>query len=361
MLQDHIHKDVSKNLHHFVVGVAGVVVLDRPETLNALTNDMVWLLQDIFVRWRDDPTVGHVVICSSSSRAFCAGGDVQQVHDTILTGNIYAADRFFKGEYLAALAIAEFGKPVIALCNGLVMGAGAGLAEHASHIIMTETTRFAMPESRIGFFPDVGASLFLGRCPVPVARFLGMTGHVIDGESCLMLGLASAVVPSREIEALKNALLECKTATIDQVISSYQTGPGFPFLNNHLQSINQIFEGDVTAEKMEERAQELYRLSSSDPLVKQVVTAFAQRCPFSIKLFWRLLQVTDGFETAHQAILLDFNLALRMIRRPDFVEGVRALLVDKDKAPRWIPDSLNMVDDISLAEVFNEDGLSPLR
>jgi enoyl-CoA hydratase len=126
-------------------------------------------------------------------------------------------------------------------------------------------------------------------------------------------------------------------------------------------SITHIFDGEVTPEVMQERAQELLRLRPNDPFVNQVVTAFAERCPLSMKLFWRLLQVADSFTTVDAAISLDYHLALRMIRRPDFVEGVRAILVDKDKAPKWVPNRLDLVDDGLLAEVFNEDGLPPLR
>ena len=224
---------VTSHVHHDVVGVSGVVTLDRPDALNALNSDMVWSLHEIFTRWKNDPAVGHVVLSSSSSRAFCAGGDVRQVRDSILVGDSYAAEQFFRGEYLADLAIAEFGKPIIVLCDGLVMGGGAGLAQHSSHIIMTETTKFAMPETKIGLFPDVGASLFLGRCPVSVARLLGMTGYIVDGASCIMLGLASAMVPSKKIDALKQdfnpvyheALLQQESTTEEgKVIEEYEKG-----------------------------------------------------------------------------------------------------------------------------------------
>ena len=361
MLQDHNHNNVADNIHHYVVGVAGVVVLDRPESLNALNYGMVCLLHDIFLRWKDNSAIGHVILCSSSSRAFCAGGDVRQVREAVLGGNTDSADLFFQVEYLADLAIADFGKPVIALCDGLVMGGGAGLAEHSSHIIVTEATRFAMPEISIGLFPDVGASLFLARCSIPVARLLGMTGYKIDGASCIILGLASSMVPSKQIESLKKALLECKTSAIDQVIASYQMDPGIPSLNQHMPSINYIFGGDITAEEMQDRAQDLHQLRPDDTFVKQVVTAFARGCPLSIKLFWRLLQVKKKKEKPDQAMFLDYNLVLRMIRRSDFVEGVRALLVDKDKDPKWVPNRLNLVDDRLLLEVFNDDELPSLR
>ena len=348
-------------MHHDVVGASGVVTLNRPHALNALNNDMVWSLYEIFTHWKNDPAVGHVVLSSSSSRAFCAGGDIRQVRESILDGDSHAAEQFFQGEYLADLAIAEFSKPIIVLCDGLVMGGGAGLAQHSSHIIMTETTKFAMPETRIGLFPDVGASLFLGRCPVSVARLLGMTGYIVDGASCIMLGLASAMVPSQNIKYLKQALIRCETDEIDKIIASYQIDPGLPGLSQHMTSISYIFGGEETPEDMQERAQELLCLRPNDTFLKQIVTAFAEGCPFSVKLFWRLLQVAENFTTVDAAISLDYHLALRMIRRPDFVEGVRALLVDKDKAPTWSPNRLDLVDNGLLEEVFNEDELSPLR
>ena len=353
--------NVAVHVDYQVVGVAGVVTLDRPQALNALNNDMVWLLHEIFTRWKNDPTVGHVVLSSSSSGAFCAGGDIRQVHDAIIDGDHHAAEQFFRGEYLADLAIAEFGKPIVVLCDGLVMGGGAGLAQHSSHVIMTETTKFAMPESRIGLFPDVGASLFLGRCPVPVARLLGMTGYIIDGASCIMLGLASAIVPSQNISKLKQLLIRCKTDEIDKIIESHQTDPGLPGLHQHMSAITHIFGGEGMPEDMQKRAQDLLYLRPNDIFLQQLVTAFAERCPLSVKVFWRLLQVADSFTTADAAISLDYHLALRMIRRPDFVEGVRALLVDKDKAPKWSPNRLDLVDNGLLDEVFNEDDLPPLR
>ena len=165
--------NLASHVFHDVVGVSGVVTLDRPHALNALNGDMVWSLHEIFTRWKNDPAVGHVVLSSSSSRAFCAGGDVRQVRDSILAGDFLRQNSFFRGEYLADLAIAEFDKPIIVLCDGLVMGGGAGLAQHSSHIIMTETTKFAMPETKIGLFPDVGASLFFGPLPRFGCAFIG--------------------------------------------------------------------------------------------------------------------------------------------------------------------------------------------
>jgi enoyl-CoA hydratase len=240
------------------------------------------------------------------------------------------------------------------------MGGGAGLAEHCSHIIMSEATRFAMPETSIGLFPDVGASLFLGRCPLPVARLLGMTGYIIQGADCMMLGLATSMVASAQLVELKQSLLDCTASEIDQVIAEFKMDPGMPAINHYMSVINHIFSGDATPEQMQERAEDLALMRPNDKLVGHVVTAFATLCPVSIKLFWRLLQMADGITDICAALTLDYHLAMRMIRRADYIEGVRAVLVDRDNAPKWSPNSLELVDKAFLDALFDENGSPPL-
>ena len=352
MPQAHIHFDI--------INCVGLVTLDRPTALNALTFEMVTDLQQTLLGWRADPAISHVVIASSAPRAFCAGGDIKQVRETIIANGFDEADAFFRGEYLVDLAIAEFGKPIIALCDGVVMGGGAGLAEYCTHIIMSEATRFAMPETSIGLFPDVGASLFLSRCPLPVARLLGMTGYIIHGADCMMLGLATSMVASEQMAELKQSLLNCAASGIDQVITEFKMDPGAPIINHHMPVIDRIFTGDATPEEMQERAEDLLLMRPNDKLVSHVVTAFATRCPFSIKLFWRLLQMADGIADIGAALTLDYHLVKRMIRRADYIEGVRAVLVDRDNAPKWSPNSFALVDKTLLDGLFDEDGLLPL-
>ena len=347
-------------IHFDVINRAGLVTLDRPTALNALTVEMVTDLRQTLLGWRYDPAISHAVIASSAPRAFCAGGDIRQARETIIANGFDGADAFFRGEYLVDLAIAEFGKPIIALCNGVVMGGGAGLAEHCTHIIMSETTRFAMPETSIGLFPDVGASLFLGRCPLPVARLLGMTGYIINGADCIMLGLATSMVASERMAGLEQSLLDCTRSEIDQVIAEFKMDPGVPAINHHMPVIDHIFGGDATPEQMQERAKDLSLMRPNDKLVGHVVTAFATRCPVSIKLFWRLLQMADGITDIYAALTIDYHLAMRMIRRADYIEGVRAVLVDRDNAPKWSPNSLALVDKALLDALFDKDGLQPL-
>ena len=159
---------------------------------------------------------------------------------------------------------------------------------------------------------------------------------------------------------LKQSLLDCTASEIDQVIAEFKLDPGVPALNYHMPVIEHIFGGDVTPEQMQKRAEDLALMRPNDKLVSHVLTAFATRCPVSIKLFWRLLQMADDITDIGAALTLDYHLAMRMIRRADYIEGVRAVLVDRDNLPKWSPNSIALVDEALLDALFDEDGLPPL-
>mgnify|MGYP001480968432 CR=1 FL=1 len=347
------------NIHFEEKAKAGLVTLDRPDALNALSMEMVVAFTDQLSRWAKDEKITHLLLCSSSRHAFCAGGDIKYARQLAISDNLVGAEPYFRAEYLADIALIEFGKPVIALCDGIVMGGGAGLAQHSNHIVMTEATRFAMPESAIGLFPDVGASLFLGRCPKSVARLMGMTGHIIGAADCLLLGLATAQVQSDSFSGLKEKLLRCQVDEIDNIIVRFQCDEGQPLLSGQRQLIDYIF-ADGSVESMRDRAANLAEKLTHNKLVRDIVTAFETRCPLSIKLFERLLIETNHFTDPVEAIELDFHLALRMTKRADFAEGIRAVIIDKDRA-QWTPNSLEAVTETMLDAVFDRSGLPSLR
>jgi enoyl-CoA hydratase len=350
------------DIHFEQIAAAGLITLDRPEALNALSIKMLTALHEQFMYWADDPSVTHVILCSSSPRAFCAGGDIKYARQLALSDfsdeAVFGAAPYFRAEYSADIALIKFDKPVIALCDGIVMGGGAGLAQHSQHIVMTENTRFAMPETVIGLFPDVGASLFLGRCPMPVARLLGMHGYRLEAADCLLLGLATAQVPSTSLAALKEKLLACDVADIGSVIQQFQTDAGQPLIAAQRRLIDHIFASG-SVESMRDRAVNLAENMPENKFLGEVVAGFATRCPFSIKVFDRLLAETANVTDPMAAIELDFHLALRMTKRVDFVEGVRSIVIDKDQAPQWTPNSLEAVTETMLDAVFNRAGLPP--
>ena len=349
------HSDI-----HFEQNAAtGLITLDRPDALNALSIDMVTAFREKLDHWANDRSVTHVILCSSSPRAFCAGGDIKYARQLALTDDLGGAAPYFRAEYLADIALIKFQKPVIALCDGVVMGGGAGLSQYSKHIVMTEATRFAMPETAIGLFPDVGASLFLGRCPKPIARLLGMTGCIVRAADCLLLGLATAHVPSSSMASLKQKLLHCDVDDIDFVIEQFQTDAGLSRIAEQRDLVDHIFAcGPV--ESMRDRALGIAKKMPHNKLLDGVSIAFRTRCPLSIKLFDRLLTEIEDVNDPVSAIELDFHLASQMARRADFVEGVRATVVDKDQAPQWEPNSLEAVTETMLDAMFDRSGMPDL-
>ena len=239
------------------------------------------------------------------------------------------------------------------------MGGGMGLMNGCNFRVVTETSRLAMPETAIGLFPDVGASLFLGRCPTPVARLLGMHGHRLGAADCLLLGLATAQVPSTSLVALREKLLACDVADIGSVIRQFQTDAGQPPLAAQRRLIDHIF-ADGPVEYMRDRAANLAENMPENQFLGGVAAGFATRCPLSIKLFDRLLAETADETDPVAAIELDFHLALRMTKHADFIEGVRAIVIDKDQAPQWTPNSLEAVNETMLDAVFDRAGLPAL-
>ncbi len=350
----------DSHIHFEQKATAGLITLDRPNSLNALSLDMVLAFADQLSRWANDETITHLILCSSFPRAFCVGGDIKYARQLAIGDDPAGAEPYFRAEYLADIALIEFGKPVIALCDGIVMGGGAGLAQHSQRILMTETTRFAMPETAIGLFPDVGASLFLGRCPKSVARLMGMTGHVVGAADCLLLGLATAQVPSESLADLKEKLLQCNVDEIDIIITEFRCDAGRSSLSSQRRLIDYVF-ADGSVESMRDRAVSLVETMPKNKLLSGIIKAFESRCPLSIKLFERLLFETEHLTDPVAAIELDFHLALRMTKRADFAEGIRAIVIDKDQAPQWTPNSLEAVTETMLDAIFDRSGLPSLR
>ena len=351
MQQDHIRFSTQ--------GQAGLVLIDRPKALNALSFDMAVALRDQLAVWAEDEAVGHVVMAGSEARAFCAGGDIRDLYNMAVAGDHDGIAVCFRAEYMAHMAVSEFPKPLVSLADGIVMGGGAGLMQAGSHAIVTDTTRFAMPESAIGLYPDAGASVFLGRCPRSLALYLGMTGKIIGAADCLMLGLANAMVPSAEMTALTGALLACSADEIDDIITRYRSDPGPAPLQAGRTEIDYIFAGDDPV-AMRERAGDMARLKESH-LAAEVHTALTTRCPMTSHVFMRLIDGDHGIADMPSALMVDYHMAMRMTRRTDFIEGVRAVIIEKSNDAVWKPARLEDVTPQDVDAVFDRAGLPSLR
>jgi enoyl-CoA hydratase len=326
------------------------VTLDRPQALNALTLAMADQLDRQLREWAADPAVAVVAIRSAGGRAFCAGGDIRALYEAGRRRDAYVAD-FYRTESRLNHRIKTYGKPYIALIDGIVMGGGVGLSIHGSHRVVTERCQFAMPETGIGFFPDVGASWFLPRCPGALGTYLGLTGARLGAADMLYCGLATHYVPSGELAALSEALEGARWAddhgaTIDALLDRASRDPGPPALAQHRVTIDRCF-GANSVEEVVARLE-----ADGTEWARETVSILRRKSPTSLKVTMRQLQVGARLGSFAAAMRMEYRLARHFMAAPDFYEGVRAAVVDKDQTPRWQPASLAEVSDATVAEFF---------
>ena len=322
---------------------AGRITLNRPEALNALTLPMVKAVDAALTAWTNDTAVSQVVIDAAGKRAFCAGGDIRMLYEAARTGDVAAARAFFAAEYAMNARIARFPKPYIAIMDGLVMGGGVGISAHGSVRVATERTVLAMPETGIGLFPDVGATWLLGRAGA-LGMHLALTGARIDAHQAIRAGLADAVVPSIEVPALIRRLT---TAHADvRGLADPGSQPVGPTAWMELCYGHDSVEAIVAA-----------LAGHPDQDAQSAAREIATKSPSSLKVTLRALREAAAMPGLEQALAQELVLATSCMRSHDFVEGVRAAVIDRDRQPRWQPARLedvtpSMVDryfDASLA------------
>ena len=330
-----------------VRGPLGLVTLNRPQALNALTLGMYLAFDGQLALWQADPAIKAVVV-RGAGRAFCAGGDVVHVAESGLAGRSGSGDRgalardAFFAEYRLDRRIATLGKPYLPLLDGFVLGGGAGISLHGSHPVTTEHTRFAMPECVIGLFPDIGASHFLARCPGEIGMWLGLTGARLAAADLIYAGLARHYLPQAGLEALIADLEAADwsgdgAAVAEAVLARHATSPGEPPLAGHRAMIDRCF-GLETVEEMVAALE-----SEPDAFAHAQLDALRKGSPTSLKVTLRQLREAAplGLE---DCLKMDFRLSQAFMLERDFYEGIRAQLVDKDKHPRWDPPTLAGVD-----------------
>ncbi len=329
-----------------VVGVENglaTVLLNRPKALNALTHEMCVELHGHLTAWAADPSVRALVIEGAGEKAFCAGGDIRKLYDEGRAGGRYPYD-FYYDEYRLNALVKHFPKPYIALIDGIVMGGGVGVSVHGSHRIVTDRTLFAMPETGIGLFPDVGGSYFLPRCPGQVGMFLGLTGARLKAADAIYAGIGSVFVPSDRLPDLKESLAaeaESATPDIDAVIANFAADPGAASLPDHQAEIDACFGlGSV------EEILSALRKAGTDWATAQADT-IETKSPTSLKVAYR--QIRNGAELdIDECMRMEWRMVNRIIAGHDFYEGTRAVVIDKDQKPAWQPKRLA---DVSAADV----------
>jgi len=318
-------------------GCLGLLTLDRPQALNALTHGMIQALASQLQGWAMDDAIKVVAIRGAGEKAFCAGGDIRAVQQAVIAGQSADGADLLRDEYRMNALIGAYPKPYIALVHGITMGGGAGLSVHGSARLADETLSFAMPETAIGFIPDVGSSYFLSRLPDQMGMYLGLTGNRIGLGDALEAGLVTHAVRKGDFEAVIDGLSQ--GAPLEKMVQPFAHKPAPGTLREHRRSIATFF-GGVSVEAILERLDR----DGSD-FARDVSRDIRSRSPTSLKLVFRQLRRAREL-TLEQCLAMELRLALRVLEAHDFREGVRAALVDKDRDPKWQPSSLAAVGDL---------------
>src|SRR5688500_13520936 len=313
----------------FIEGRAGRIRLNRPKAIHALTREMCSLMIAALLEWREDHGVEAVMIDHAEGRGFCAGGDVVMLAESG-AGDGSEARAFFHEEYRLNHLLFTYAKPAIAFMDGITMGGGVGISQPCRYRIATENSRFAMPETAIGLFPDVGGGWYLPRLPGRTGHFLALTGARLDGSECLRLGLATHYMQSLALDDLKARIL-ADPERIAALLEESAAPPPPARIESNLERIDRLFASDdyqdvlaaLEADGADWARTELETLRGKSP----------QACKVSLRLLYDGLRVQDFGHEMRQ----EYAVATRVVQRHDFVEGVRALLVDKDNRPRWEP------------------------
>jgi enoyl-CoA hydratase len=338
-------------------GAAGLITLNRPAALNAVTHDMVHALHAQLGAWANDDAITRVVITAAGERAFSAGGDIRHLYDLGQAGRHAEALQFWRDEYPLNIAIKNYRKPYVALIDGLVMGGGVGVSVHGSHRVAGDRFSFAMPEVGIGFFPDVGATWFLPRMPGELGTYCGLTGERFNGADACGAGIATHRIPTARFPALLDGLTG--TVSVDALLAAFAEPAGEGPVLARRAAIDRLFAGDSVEAMLAALDREAAAGGADADWAKKTAATMRTKSPLSLKL--ALAQVRRGkawdFATCMRA---EFRIVSRVIHGSDFYEGVRAVIVDKDNRPRWRPATLAEVSDGEVERHFAPLGAEEL-
>jgi enoyl-CoA hydratase len=323
-------------------GRAGHIVLNRPKAINALTHEMVDLIQAALDEWVDDPSVRTVVLTGSGERGLCAGGDIVSLYrDGLAHGTASAA--FWAAEYRLDAAIADYPKPFVAIMDGIVLGGGIGLSAHAGVRVVTERSKIGMPETGIGFFPDVGGTYLLSRAPGELGTHLALTAGSVRAGDAIAVGLADWYVESGRLPSLIASLATLDPADALAAVASEAPASG---LLADREWIDAAYEGD-DAVKIHARL-----AGSEVEAARDTAVVLAAKSPTSVKVTLRALRNAADLPSLREALDQEYRLSLRFHGSHDFLEGVRAQVIDKDRNPQWSPARLDDVVEETVAAYF---------
>jgi len=337
-------------------GSLGRIRLNRPKALNALNHEMVGLIDRALDRFGADGAVTAVLLTGEGERALCAGGDLRSLYEN----ETAVAEDFWRDEYRLDSRISRYEKPFVAVMDGITMGGGVGLSGHAAHRIVTERSRVAMPETGIGYLPDVGGTWLLPRAPGELGTYLGLTGAQIGAPDAILCGMADAFVPSAALPDLIAALASGEA--VEAALARHAKDPGPAPLAAHRAVIDRCFAFDMVDEILAALA-----VDGSD-FAAETTAVLLTKAPSSLVLTLCLLRLGRAAPNLEACLEREFHASLALLDEGDFREGIRAAVIDKDKSPRWNPPRLDEVDPARIARwletraapVFAKDRTGPV-
>jgi len=339
-------------------GVAGVIRLNRPKAINAVTLEMFRDIEKALDEFETDPAVGLILLEGAGERGLCAGGDIRALYENSkVNGDL--GKILWREEYILNARIAKFAKPYVAFMDGIVMGGGVGLSAHSRHRVVTEKTKLAMPEVGLGFFPDVGGTFLLSRSPGEIGTYFGLTGQTMNGPDAIYARFADAVVPSGKLAALRDALINLRAGVnstdVQAAIDAFATGENSGPVAATQAQIDRWFAYD----RMQDIVAALQRDGSE--LAQATLKTLSEKSPRGMVVTLKLLRLARRSSSLEECLVREYRAALEVFRSDDFREGVRAAVIDKDRNPRWSPSRIEDVTPEMLAPYFAEIGTDELK
>ena len=332
------HAEVLVERH----GQLGQLILNRPQAMNALNHAMVKAVAQALDDWETDDGVTTILFSGAGERGLCAGGDIVSIYHDARTGGS-GSEQFWRDEYHLNARIRRYPKPIVTLMDGVVLGGGVGISAHASHRIVTERSRIGMPETGIGFVPDVGGTYLLAHAPGELGTHAGLTGAMVSGADAILMGLANHYVDSAHLPTL---LAELAERSVSSVVGRYGQVPPESALAQARWWIDTAYASDDAGRILERLAR------VGDPAATAAAETIAAKSPTAVTVTLAALRRARALPSLEEALNQELRVSLRALRWPDFAEGIRAQLVDKDRNPRWAPASLAEVPEELVSGVF---------
>lgn len=333
-------------------GRAGRITFNRPDALNALTYDMILRIDAILAVWRDEEDIDLVLIDAAGDRAFCSGGDIVDMYETGKAGDYSYGRRFWRDEYRMNAVIATYPKPVVSFLQGFTMGGGVGVGCHASHRVVCESSKIAMPEVSIGLIPDVGGTYLLGRAPGRLGEYLGLTATRMGPGDAIHVGFADHFVPAEDWPDLIEALTA--TGNMDHVSNAVRPPPE-SLLETQSETIRRYFQGETLGHIVS-------RLESeTDEIAQNALKALNRNAPLATASALAMIRRARIEKDIQKALFQEFRYVWRAAEQGDFVEGIRAAIIDKDRSPKWAHDGPNAVQPADVSNMLKPLGDNDLK